>query len=185
MIRKLIVSVAIVLVALGAAPANASADWLFTPFVGGTFGGDSRGERITYGGALGFMGAGVLGLEVDFNYAPNFFEEREFFAFPDDSNVTTLMANLMVGAPIGGVRPYFTGGAGLLRTQVTSADNFFDIDDNSWGMNVGAGVMGFFSDHAGVRGDIRYFRRLQGDDTEIDLGQFDFWRGTVGLTFRW
>jgi len=28
---------------------------------------------------------------------------------------------------------------------------------NDFGINMGAGVVGFFSDHVGVRGDVRYF----------------------------
>jgi hypothetical protein len=58
-------------------------------------------------------------------------------------------------------------------------------------MDLGFGAMGFMTDHVGFRGDVRYFRDLQ--DTERDgdgsfslaTGNFDFWRGTVGLTFRW
>ena len=61
-----------------------------------------------------------------------------------------------------------------------------------WGTNV-SGVMGFVSDHVGLRGDVRYFRDFQNTsstDHNVDLsnltvGSFDFWRGTVGLAFRW
>jgi hypothetical protein len=39
-----------------------------------------------------------------------------------------------------------------------------------------------------MRADVRYFRRIQDDDTssgvDLDLGQFNFWRGTVGLSLR-
>ena len=38
-------------------------------------------------------------------------------------------------------------------------------------------------------GDLRYFRSLQDaepdNDLDLSLGSFDFWRGSVGLTFRW
>jgi hypothetical protein len=83
------------------------------------------------------------------------------------------------------------GGLGLIRTHVTSADDFFDVDSNDWGFNLGGGIIGFFSDGFGIRGDVRYFRSLQGDDDQDDdfpdfqLGSFDFWRATVGVTFRW
>ena len=196
------------LVVMGMAftPANASADWLFTPFAGVVYGGsadfgggvdDEFERRFTYGATLGAMGAGVFGFELDFGYSPNFFEtladSDDDFTFADDSNVTTLMGNLVLGAPIGGtsgpgIRPYATAGLGLIRSQVTSAGNFFDIDRNSWGINVGAGLHLFFSDSVGLRGDLRYFRSLQGDDDDddldFDLADFKFWRGTVGLTFR-
>ena len=86
------------------------------------------------------------------------------------------------------MRPYASGGVGLIRTSVADADEFFDIDDNSFGVNIGGGVMGFINDNVGLRGDIRYFRGLQdsdgGDDIDLDFGTFDFWRSTFGVTFR-
>jgi hypothetical protein len=40
----------------------------------------------------------------------------------------------------------------------------------------------------GAQGDICYFHSLQDpeedDEFDIDFGTFDFWRGTVGVTFR-
>jgi hypothetical protein len=58
------------------------------------------------------------------------------------------------------------------------------------GFNLGGGVAGFFTDKVGVRGDLRYFRKLKaGSSSANDLDVFDvdtlsFWRGTVGITFR-
>ena len=54
-------------------------------------------------------------------------------------------------------------------------------------MNFGFGANVFASDHVGFRGDVRYLRSLQKDDssvTDFALGNFDFWRWTVGVTFR-
>ena len=55
--------------------------------------------------------------------------------------------------------------------------------------NGGAGAMGFMTEHVGFRGDVRYFRDLQNTEQNggftLATGKFDFWRGTVGLTFRW
>lgn len=174
---------------LTAAPARA--DWLFTPYLGVTFGGDTEGQHITYGGSIGWMGAGIIGFEVDGAFAPDVFDTDDVDLAIEDSNATTLMANLIVGAPIGGepgVRPYVSGGAGLIRTSVADVDEFFDIDDNSFGVNIGAGVMGFVRENFGIRGDVRYFRGLQdidsGDDLDLDLGSFDFWRASFGVTFR-
>lgn len=174
-----------------ATPANA--DWLLTPFAGTTFGGDSDKEKFTYGGSLAYMGANVVGFEMDFGYTPTFFEpDNDTIDFIDDSNVTTLMANLVIGAPIGGsgaqVRPYVVGGLGLLRTSVTSTDEFFDVSNNDFGFDLGGGIYVFFNDHVGIRGDARYFRSLRDPepDNEFDIavGNFDFWRATGGVTFR-
>lgn len=153
-----------------------------------SFAGDADEQHVTYGGSIGYMGARIVGFEIDFAHAPDFLDEVLF----SKSNVTTLMGNVIIGVPIGGdnasVRPYVTGGAGLLRTRVADAGQFFDVDNNSFGIDVGGGVMVFVNDHVGVRGDLRYLRSLQDpkedDEFDLDLGNFDFWRGTVGVTFK-
>jgi opacity protein-like surface antigen len=200
---------AVVLLAfLGGAATPASADWLLTPYLGVTFGGhasfgdvgsfdDNFERKVTYGVNATWMGAAIVGFEVDFGTTPNFFENTSGVGNFDwgDSNVTTLMGNLIVGAPIGGqtgvgIRPYGSVGIGLLRSQVRSTGLFDDLSTNDLGFNAGAGAHVFFNDNVGLRGDIRYFRGLQNDDSNDtvlgDLGfeDFDFWRGTVGVTFR-
>jgi opacity protein-like surface antigen len=183
----------------------ARADWLLTPFVGVTFGGnadfgdvgtfdDNFERKVTFGGTATWMGAGIIGVEVDLGVTPNFFENTsgdDDFDF-GDSNVTTVMGNFVIGAPIGGtsgpgVRPYVSGGIGLLRSSISPGGIFDDLSKNDLGVNVGAGAHFFFGDNVGVRGDIRYFRSLQDDEDELlDLGfaDFDFWRATAGVTFR-
>jgi len=49
--------------------------------------------------------------------------------------------------------------------------------------------MGFFSNHVGLRGDVRYFRSFENNSTfdngiNIDLNNFDFWRGSIGVVIR-
>ena len=65
----------------------------------------------------------------------------------------------------------------------------FEVNNNEFGVNLGAGAMGFMTDHVGFRGDIRYFRALsdpvEDNEFDIDFGDFDFWRATGGITFRW
>lgn len=197
-IRKLTKLGIMAALALTLSTTTARADWLFTPNIGAGFGGSAdTGEHLTYGASIGWMGAGVFGWEADFSYTPEFFEgdndDVDFFN-TGDSNVTTIMGNVLIGAPIGGqtgpgVRPYFVGGAGLLQSRVEDADELFEIDNNDFGINVGGGVMGFMTDNVGFRGDIRYFRAFGedegNDEFDLDLSDFDFWRGTVGVTFRW
>ena len=202
-LRKLIVTAALVAIASAAAPAKASADWLFTPFIGATFGGNANlpdnglsvknefERRLNYGAALAWMGGGVFGFEADFGYSPNFFESSDNgdkVNFIGAGNETTLMANIVIGAPLGGVRPYVSGGAGIMKSKADQADEFITkTTANDFGYDVGGGVMGFFSHNIGLRGDIRYFRSLQKDETntlDLSLGSFKFWRGTVGVTFK-
>lgn len=174
-----------------ATPKTASADWMFTPFVGAAMGGSTADTTTSFGAGLTWMGAGAVGFDVDFGYTPDFFgDSGDDFG---DNNVTTLMVNAIVGAPVGGqsgpgFRPYGVAGLGLFREQIDDAGDLFDVDDNSFGFNLGGGIAGFFTDNIGLRGDLRYFRSLRGDggddDIDVDLGDSDFWRATVGVTFR-
>jgi opacity protein-like surface antigen len=177
-------------------PGVARADWLFTPSLGATFGADTNGnEHFTYGAAIGWMGAGVFGFEADFSFTPEFFEgDDDNFDLDGGSNVVTAMFNGVFGIPFGGqegggFRPYVTAGAGMLQTEARSTDDFFAVDNSEFGINLGGGAIAFFSDHVGLRTDFRYVRSLEDpqEDNEFDVavGNFDYWRGTAGLTFRW
>ncbi len=184
-------------------PVSASAQsWFVSPFLGANFGGsadfgdfpdadDEVERRLDLGATVGWN-PNVVGFEVDFGWSPNFFEDTagdRNFEF-GDSNVTTLMTNLLISAPPGtGIRPYVSTGLGLIRANISSAGLFNDLSTNDLGLNIGAGVNGQFTDRVGLRGDLRYFRSMQDDepdnDLDLSIGDFDFWRGTVGLTFRW
>lgn len=186
------ISAAVVILLLSAT--SARADWLLTPYLGVTFGGDTPKQQVNYGLSAAFLGAGIFGLELDASITPNFLEpdddNLDDFDDIDDSNVATFMANLMLSAPSStpAFRPYAAAGVGIIRTRATSVGNFFDVNDSNFGVNVGGGVIGQFSERVGVRGDMRYFRTLQdsdgGDDIDLDLGSFNFWRGTLGISFR-
>ena len=171
-VRKLFLSAALVAGLVGAMPARASADWLFTPYVGGVFGGnanfgdfnnfeDECGEASDVWRLAGVDGRRHLRRRNGSRYTPNFFEDTAGdgdFAF-GDSNVTTLMGNLILGIPVGGqhgagIRPYVSGGVGLLRSRADGGDFFDDLDTNDFGMNIGAGLHGFFTDSVGIRGDV-------------------------------
>ena len=193
MLKKIALMAALVLTL---APGVARADWLFTPNVGAGFGGAASGrEHVTYGASIGWMGAGIFGWEADFAYTPEFFEgdDNDIDLF-SGSNVTSFMANALIGIPIGGqtgggFRPYVSGGVGVLQQQVQGDDDLFEINNNEFGINLGFGAMGFATDHVGFRGDLRYYRALTDpepdNEFDVDFGDFDFWRGTVGVTFRW
>lgn len=179
-------------------------DWFFTPFIGANFGQDANfgdfddfddefEKRLDFGASVGWN-PNVVGFEIDFGFSPNFFENTvgdSNFDF-GDSNVTTLMANVHLTSPNRGqgIRPFGSAGLGLIRSRVSDAAGLFDeLTTNDFGMNVGGGIEGSFSSNFGIRGDIRYFRSLQDnepdDEFDLALSDFDFWRGTVGVTFRW
>lgn len=188
-VRFLAAAIVAILILVPAAPARA--DVVLTPYVGSLFGGDLSGSRKAFGGSAAFMGGGVFGAEFGFNYAPEFVSAS---VANEDIAQMSLMGNLIVGVPIGNsdqgghLRPYITGGAGLFR--ITSQESqFFDrVSSNDFAVNFGGGVMAFFSEHVGIRADIRYFRTLTDDNpgggVDFDLGDLNFWKWDVGAAFK-
>jgi len=191
--------VAFATVAALSSPAAARADGYVSPWAAVQFGGkidtstirsDVDRGRAAFGVTAGGMGAGIIGGEFDFGYSPSFFGTSNDFG---SNTVIDVMGNLIVGIPIGGttgggVRPFVTGGVGLIRTQIDGGRLFnvsSSVSDNQFGFNFGGGVMGFFSDHFGLRGDIRYMRVFSGDPINgIDLGRLNFTRLSMGVVFR-
>ena len=182
------------LAVLLAAP-SARADWFVSPLIGVNFNGDTNEDsrKPPYGVSFGYLGAGVIGFEGSVIYTPSFFGDEDFIG---NNNVFSMMGNVIVGVPLGGerqVRPYVSGGVGLLRQRIGGdADDLFDVNNDDFGFNLGAGLMGFFHPNVGLRGDVRYYRSFEDrDDADfagIDLGfgpgNFDFWQATVGVAFR-
>lgn len=189
--RKYLLSCAIL--AATVLPASAQTEGLLTPFIGVAFDSPVDDQnRLVYGGALGFAGP-IVGFEVDYGYSPNFFEAAdEFGSFGREGSVTTLMGNVLLSLPNRQVKPYFTAGLGLMRTNLTFVDFFDDVSRNDLGINIGGGIMVFLGENVAIRGDLRQFRNLTNDDPgddlpepgDFDLGDFKFWRGTAGVTFR-
>lgn len=160
------------LIAVAAAvPGTAHAQGFISPFIGFDFGGDSgcptasdcEDKNSNIGVAFGGMGP-VFGFEAEIGYARDFFGESA----GADSNVLTFMSNLMIGPKIGPVRPYVTGGVGLFKTRVEfTAGDLIDTSNNSFGWNMGGGIIGMFGEHIGVRGDLRWFSTFE--DSTIPL----------------
>src|SRR5262249_38921970 len=154
---------------------------------GGNAGTTLRGavndsQRVNVGAAVGWMSGGVFGLEEDFSWSPNFFGSGGTAV--DKTRGGTLVNNRIAGGPVGGqsgggVRPYAAIGVGLINQHVSTPSGVGEFSQNAFGFNVGAGVMGYFADHFGLRADVRYFRNFE--DTEanvigLDVGHFSFYR---------
>jgi opacity protein-like surface antigen len=153
-------------------PAAARAESYFNPFAGLTLSGEGSPKKglRTFGAAAGDTGS-VTGFEINFGYTPDYSEAT------GDQQVVDLMVGLTVGPEIGGdvgVKPYAAGGVGLLRTSSNGAS------DNNFGFNVGGGVFINLNERFGVRGDVRYFRGLNGDD----LLDFNFTRAQIGIVIK-
>jgi hypothetical protein len=170
-------------------PSSAGAEGLLAAFIGQNFGGRVEEHTVVYGGVFGSVRKG-LGFELDFGYTPDFFKTEELTG--SKTSVTTVMGNLVIGgAASRGVGAYASGGAGLIRANADGPGELLDnLTSNDFGINVGGGLNMVFGTSVGIRADIRYFRSLEGSDDgplpiPSDLGDFDFWRGTVGLVFVW
>jgi len=178
------------------APGPAYADGMLVPFIGVNFAGNSRGElsnaidaeRFNWGASLGYMGGGVLGIEADIAYSPDFHGRTDL----GGSSVFTAMGNLLIGIPFGGqsgfgIRPYVVGGLGVIRSEFDALGDRLSFDNSKAGWNAGGGAMFFFGTHVGLRADVRYFRTFSAVDL-IDAierqGRLDFARASTGLILR-
>ena len=169
----------------------ARADGFINPFVGFHFGGDSgcpaiddcENKRLAAGISFGALGD-VIGFEADFGYAEDFFGTAPGF----ESNVLTFTGNLMIAPKLGPIRPYALGGLGLMRTVAElSTANILVSENNTLGYSLGGGLMIFFGEHVGIRGDVRVFKTLQ-DLTLLGFvvpdAQLSFGRASAGLVLK-
>jgi Outer membrane protein beta-barrel domain len=168
------------------AAGSARAEVLLTPFAGKAFSGSLDSSRTTYGVDVAFLGGGVFGFEGEFSYVKDFFGVLQVPQSVDSNRVQSLSFDLMAALPSGSTRLYGSGGLSLLRPALTSRSGFVVVDEDKVGFNVGGGLLVSLSDHAALRGDLRYFRTfgaLQSGD-QVSLGTLAYWRGTGGLTFK-
>ena len=173
------------------APTQAYADGFVAPFAGVNVATSTDiNKRGDYGVDAGWMGAGVAGVEVDFGYSPSYFGDP---ALIGANRVWDLMGNFIVGIPVGGqhgggIRPYATVGFGVLNQHLAALGVRPEISYHDPGVNVGGGVMGYFGDHVGLRGDVRYFRDVHSNTTSnslnINFGGFHYVRASIGIVFR-
>jgi hypothetical protein len=172
---------------------SAHAQGFVAPSLGATLGNPSGEGRADFGASLGWVAPREpIGVELDVVYAPSFFGGAESHAA---NSVTTVMGNVIFAGGGSGrygfgrrrpssVRPYVSGGFGVMHEVVTTAAALRVANDD-FGMNLGAGVMTFSRRSVGVRGDVRYFRNLVNSDAgaNIEFGAFHFWRASIGLLF--
>jgi hypothetical protein len=186
--------------------------WMASAFIGSSFSTSSNTLEqvnsvpagLTYGGQVGYLYHGIVGGEFLADFAPDVgFNSILFDA--GQPHVNSYMINAIGAAPFGGdgqYQPYISGGFGWigLRGDVTSlpddqGNTFTTSANNSrWGGNLGGGMNAYVG-HWGVRGDVRWFQAsggtgFSGNDTVGEnigrefLSNLHFWRGTLGLAFR-
>jgi opacity protein-like surface antigen len=180
--------------ALLCAPGTASADILLTPFAGVSF-LDENNDKLSYG--VGISLGGLIGIEGELGRT-SLGETDVLGSLVDlEAGVTTGMVNMVVRFPSGPLQPYFTGGLGFIRAtsdlDIASVGPTLSLSGQTLGMNYGGGIYLFPSPSFGIRADVRYFRTI-GDLTlddvdeligfDLPLPDFDFWRATAGVTFK-
>lgn len=196
------------LLILGALPHAASAEWQLTPLFGFTFKGDttliSETDEFTpgannlhwnFGGSVALIGSWPIGVEALVLYTPGFLEREDAVQILQSSRTTALMGNLVLATPRSwneyGLRPFVSGGFGLLRT---SAQDFgenviWQEPVNLFGFNIGGGAVGFISERTGLRFDLRYFRHVRPAEavpgTSFGDIELSYWNAAVGVVFRY
>jgi hypothetical protein len=188
-------------VLLLSAPGAFAEEWHFTPFVGYTFKGATSGfvdpeaasDKLHrhFGGAVNLITGGTMGVEALFVDAPHFFK-RDDLQRVSESSSFGLMGNVIVTAPRRWteytLRPFVSGGLGLLHVTVVDKDRFFDpVRANVAGFNAGGGAIGFLTKRTGVRFEIRYFSTLRPPVTpplSVSGVRVRYMTASIGLVIR-
>lgn len=180
--------VAAVVVGIMSAALPARAETLLVPWLGVNTGAGSAPAAVGVGGSVGTTLAGAVGVDFDFGYS------QDFFGSNTRSDIVTTMGNVTIGVPFGGtrgrgIRPYLTGGFGLIRARVDSPFYRYSITNHDLGVDIGGGLIGFMGAHVGVRADLRYIRSVNDDNSTypvapIDLIRVHCWRTSFGLVVR-
>jgi hypothetical protein len=159
---------------------------------------------LTYGGQVGYLWHGIVGGEFIADFAPDVGFDSILLA--SQPHVNSYMGNVIGAYPFGSngqYQPYLSGGFGSIGVR----GDFFTLPDGvgnriaveaheqRWGGNLGGGMFAYVN-RFGVRGDVRWYRSSGGNDILNDntladdaaralLSDLHFWRGTLGLAFRW
>ena len=185
---------------LVAVPTPASAQWFLTPFIGAKFAGETllvdldegaSNTKLTFGGIVGRIDDGVLGIEADVGYTPRFFE-RSSGLLVARSHVLTVMGNVVISMPreVTGdsLRPFFSGGAGLMRVRIDDVvADVLPVSSNLFAINVGGGATGRLTALTSLRFELRYFKSSTNESEDVVRPgtSLSFWRAGVGLTLRY
>jgi hypothetical protein len=184
---------------LAVLPRSASAEWQIRPSLGVTFAGgttflyseQAAGQPKLAIGMNGVLLGENIGIEGDFGWTPRFFQSGDQRLVVGGS-ATTLTGNIVIALPRHltqyTLRPYFVGGAGLMRARIDHALVALSVASNLPALDVGGGATGFLTDHVGLSWDMRYFRSISGNaeghGVSVGAEQLSFWRANMALAIR-
>jgi hypothetical protein len=184
------------------APDVASAEWQIRPFIGFTFAGETtfvnpekavEGQNPIFGVSGGWLGE-IFGVEGDFGRSPGFFQsDRAPEELVVSSGVFTLSGNVVIAVPRRmaeyGLRPYFTGGGGLMRVDRVGRFEILPTHRTLPAINIGGGVTGFLTERMGLSWDVRRFSTMRGEGETLGDSFGDerltFWRATMAVALRY
>ena len=201
----------LLVVLIAGVPSVASADWILAPFIGRTFHGNTTlidheaavpNGHWHFGAAVTMLRAGPFGVEGLFVNTLGLFQQENP---PTTTGVApvnivksrsiALMGNGVLAMPQKrteyGLRPFVSGGIGLLHASATDFDGLTPVQINLLGYNIGGGAMGFLTERAGLRFDLRYFGTLKdralkpGEFVSVGPATLSYWTANVGFAFRY
>lgn len=199
---------AVCLLLLLACAREAAAEWHFTPMGGLTMLGSTSmfdpeegtgSTHLNAGFGVGWLSRGVFGVEALTTWTPNFFEGDPQSDFLDpganrvgikSSRTVSLMGNIVITLPQRwteyGLRPFISGGFGLMHASSIDDSEILPIRVNVRGVNVGGGAIGFLTEKTGLRFDVRYhstLNRLEGAPA-IGAAYLRYVTASVGIVIR-
>jgi hypothetical protein len=180
--------------------AASAADKQIRPFVGATFGGQTTfldldsvtgKPNVVIGVSVVTLGE-VFGVDIDLADAPGFFEGTDHIYL--NSRVTTLTGNVVIAAPRRlteyVLRPYFVGGAGLMRIHADDYFGAFNVERIRPAFDLGGGVLMFFTNTLGASFEVRRFQNFYSSSDDAGLTftgseRLSFWRAGLSLAIRY
>lgn len=171
-------------------PTPARAETWVAPFIGTTFGATSSdaNSKVAFGANVGGLSEGkIFGAEIDFGYVPSPAGDKSLVG---SNYLLDFTGDVLIAAPQGligktGVRPFATAGLGLIRTHVEGSGSVPSASDNESAYTLGGGAMGLIGRHAGLRGDVRYFRTVNHPSAfTASSGSFYYWRASVAVVIH-
>ena len=173
---------------------DAAAQGFISPFALTTLSSPTSTGSSTkpgFGIAFGALGKVVWG-ETEIAWIPELIDNSANAIAKN--KVFTFSGDTLIGPTVGRVKPYFALGAGNLHLNVTGLSSIAgvsldSISKNYFTFNAGGGVIGFFTGHLGVRGDLRYTKafgiKIEDLDTAgLQLDKFNYWRAGFGLVAK-
>ncbi|HVL68732.1 MAG TPA: hypothetical protein VM364_15825 [Vicinamibacterales bacterium] len=192
-------------IALFACPASARAEWHLVPMGGLTMlartsmvdpEGGTRTPHLHAGGTVAWLSRGLFGLEGMVVWTPDFFEGKSQLMdvptpdFVKASRAVSLMGNVIVTLPQRwteyGLRPFVSGGVGLMHAHKEDRAAIFTTNANVLGVNIGGGAVGFLSHRTGIRFDVRYHSTLNTAENAPAFGaaHLRYLTASVGIVLR-